>query len=115
MSETAKKGTTAAAETPSAEYIASMRLRVRTSATKLDEEIKDLINAARDDLVVKGGVLPVRVLDESDALIKQAISTYVKAEFGLDNEDSEKYRASYEKQKIALALSEDYIKPREGA
>lgn len=114
MSETARNEITAAAETPSAEYIASMRLRVRTSVAKLDEEIKDLINAARDDLVL-GGVLLVRVRDENDALIKQAISTYVKAEFGLDNEDSEKYRASYEKQKIALALSDDYIKPGEGA
>lgn len=92
----------------SAEYLASIRLRLRRSSNVLDEEIKDLIRAARDDLVL-GGVLPIRAKDESDALIKQAIATYVKAEFGLDNEDSEKYRDSYHKQKVALALASDYI------
>lgn len=97
----------------SEEYLADMRLRVRASAAKLDDEVKDLILAARADLV-SGGILLERAENESDPLIKQAISTYVKAEFGLDNEDSEKYRASYESQKIALALNSDYIRTAEG-
>lgn len=111
MSESTTAGAASAAEV-SAEYLADIRLRVRTSADKLDGEIGDLIRAARAALVL-GGVLPDRAADESDPLVKQAVSTYVKAEFGLDNEDAEKYRASFEKQKIALALASDYIEAAE--
>lgn len=112
MSESTTAGANPMTEV-SAEYLADIRLRVRTAATKLDGEIKDLILAARGALVL-GGVLPDKAADESDPLVKQAISTYVKAEFGLDNEDAEKYRASFEKQKIALALASDYIEAAEG-
>ena len=92
MSEQAN--TTAAAEV-SSEYLSDIRLRVRSSVDKLDGEIKDLILAARADLV-RGGVLPARAADEDDPLVKQAISTYVKAEFGLDNDDADIYRAPSE-------------------
>lgn len=110
MSESTTAETTAAAVSP--EYLADIRLRVRPSANKLDGEIVDLILAARADLA-GGGVLPARAADESDPLIKQAVSTYVKAEFGLDNEDADKYRASYKSQKIALSMASDYIEPPE--
>ena len=86
MSEQAN--TTAAAEV-SSEYLSDIRLRARSSGDKLDGEIKDLILAARADLV-RGGVLPARAADETDPLVKQAISTYVKAEFGLDTDDADK-------------------------
>lgn len=109
MSEQAN--TTAAAEV-SSEYISDIRLRVRSSVDKLDGEIKDLILAARADLV-RGGVLPARAADETDPLVKQAISTYVKAEFGLDNDDADKYRASFRNQKIALSMASEYIEPTE--
>lgn len=109
MSEQAN--TTAAAEV-SSEYLSNIRLRVRSSVDKLDGEIKDLILAARADLV-RGGVLPARAADETDPLVKQAISTYVKAEFGLDNDDADKYRASFRNQKIALSMASEYIEPTE--
>ena len=109
MSE--KANTTAAAEV-SSEYLSDIRLRVRPSVDKLDGEIKDLILAARADLV-RGGVLPARAADETDPLVKQAISTYVKAEFGLDNDDADKYRASFRNQKIALSMASEYIEPTE--
>ena len=92
----------------SSEYVATIRQRLRNSSNALDNEITDLINAARADLVL-GGVLESKAEDESDPLILQAISTYVKAEFGLDNDDSEKYRASYKEQRNGLTLSERYI------
>ena len=109
MSEQAN--TIAAAEV-SSEYLSDIRLRVRSSVDKLDGEIKDLILAARADLV-RGGVLPARATDETDPLVKQAISTYVKAEFGLDNDDADKYRASFRNQKIALSMASEYIEPTE--
>ena len=112
MSEQAN--TIAAAEV-SSEYLSDIRLRVRSSVDKLDGEIKDLILAARADLEMEQAqrVLPARAADETDPLVKQAISTYVKAEFGLDNDDADKYRASFRSQKIALSMASEYIEPTE--
>lgn len=93
-------------------YLASVRKYMRLTTTAHDQELKDLINAARADLVL-GGVLEVKATDENDPLIKRAVATYVKAEFGLDNEDADKYRASYREQRNGLTLSDDYIKATE--
>ena len=91
-----------------AEYLTSIRQYIRLTSTIHDSELEDLINAARADLVL-GGVLPAKAEDEQDPLIMRAVATYVKAEFGLDNDDSEKYRASYKEQRNGLALSDSYI------
>jgi len=88
-------------------YIDDIRKYLRVSSSSTDGEIKDLIQAARDDLVL-GGLKAVKVRNESDALIKRAVGTYVKAEYGLDNADSEKYRASYVDLKNRLSLSDEY-------
>ncbi|MCM1334012.1 MAG: head-tail connector protein [Bacteroides sp.] len=93
-------------------YLTSVRKYMRLTTTAHDQELKDLIHAARADLVL-GGVLEAKAEDEKDPLIKRAVATYVKAEFGLDNEDSEKYRASYREQRNGLALSDGYIKATE--
>ena len=47
-------------------------------------------------------------LNEEDPLIIQAIKTYCKANFGLDNKDSEKYQKSYDLLKQSLSLCGDY-------
>ena len=91
-----------------AEYLTSIRQYMRLTSTIHDSELEDLINAARADLVL-GGVLPAKAEDEQDPLIMRAVATYVKAEFGLDNDDSEKYRASYKEQRNGLELSDSYI------
>ena len=108
MSENTTTTETSPEETVSSEYLASVRLYVRNNSTALDAEIKDLILAARGELIL-GGVLPARAADENDALVKRAVTTYVRAEFGLENEDADKYRASFKAQKIALALADSYI------
>lgn len=97
-----------AAADVSAEYLAAGRLAVRTKSAAFDEEIADLIRAARKDLTL-GGVLPERAQDEADPLIKRAVMTYLKAEFGLDNDDADKYRAAYISLKTSLAMSSDYV------
>ena len=89
-------------------YISDIRHSLRISHTHFDGEITDLIGAARSDLLL-GGIKSEKINDESDALIKRAIVVYVKAEFGLDNADSEKYRESYNMLKRQLMLSNDYI------
>lgn len=92
----------------SEEYLAAGRLSIRTKSKAFDGEIADVIRAARKDLAL-GGVLPERTQDEADPLIKRAIMNYLKAEFGLDNEDADKYRAAYERLKVSLAMSSDYV------
>lgn len=88
-------------------FIEDIRGRIRIKHTRFDDEITDLIGEARADLLL-GGILPAKVNDESDMLIKRAIATYVKAEFGLDNADAEKYRDSYKSIRKHLMLSKEY-------
>ena len=95
------------------DYVKSFRDYLRIATDRLDGELKDLIHAAQSDLIL-GGVLPIRATDEKDPLIKRAIATYVKAEFGLDNPDAEQYRAAYFDIKRRLLLADEYIKPKEG-
>ena len=92
----------------SEQYVYSVRRYLRINHTHFDAEITDLIGAAQADLLL-GGIKAAKVEDESDALIKRAIVCYVKAEFGLDNADAEKYRNSYEMLKRHLQLSSEYI------
>ena len=92
----------------SEEYLAAFRKALRITSKDFDGEIADLIRAAREDLAL-GGVLPERVRDEADPLIKRALTSYIKAEFGLDNDDADKYRAAYDRLKISLALASDYV------
>lgn len=89
-------------------YILSFRAALRISHAKYDDEITDLIAAARADLRELGGIKAGKVEDEADPLIKRAITAYVKAEFGLDNEDAGRYRESYEMLKRHLMLSDEY-------
>jgi uncharacterized phage protein (predicted DNA packaging) len=80
-------------------------LRIAHSAT--DTEINDLIAAARQDLIL-AGVLASKANSNTDALVKRAISTYVKAHYGMDNPDHDKLVMAYEKLKTHLTLSGDY-------
>lgn len=106
MSETAERCSI------SDDYVAAFRGYLRIATDRLDGEIEDLIHAARGDLVL-GGVLPARAIDESDPLIKRAIATYIKAEFGLDNDNAEQYRAAYGELKKRFLLSDWYTEAEE--
>ena len=92
----------------SEQFVYSVRQYLRISHTRFDAEITDLIGAARADLLL-GGIKASKVNDESDTLIKRAIVCYVKAEFGLDNADADKYRESYNMLKRHLMLASEYL------
>lgn len=81
-----------------------IKLILRIKTTSLDEEINDLIEACKIDLSISG----IKNISEDDPLIQQAIKIYCKANFGLDNRDSEKYQRSYDSLKVSLALCGDY-------
>lgn len=77
-------------------------LRIKNSA--FDGEITDLIESAKLDLSISG----IKNVMETDPLVQRAITLYCKANFGLDNKDSEKYQNSYDLLKQHLALCGDY-------
>jgi uncharacterized phage protein (predicted DNA packaging) len=79
---------------------------LRITNDGFDGEVQDLINGAKQDLILSG-VLQSKVVD-TDPLIKRAVSLYAKAHFGLDNADSEKYMAAFTSLKTHLTLSAEY-------
>ena len=81
-----------------------VKLALRIKNNKLDDDITDLIDACKIDLSISG----VKKIDETDALVIQAVKLYCKANFGLDNKDSEKYQKSYNMLKNSMAWCGDY-------
>lgn len=81
-----------------------VRRELRVRNTAFDNEIQDLIDAALFDLRIPQ--IDREKITESDPLIKRAIILYCKANFGLDNPDSEKYQKAYDNlvQKLSLSL-----------
>jgi uncharacterized phage protein (predicted DNA packaging) len=82
----------------------SVKLALRVTISDFDEEIQGLIDAAKRDLSIAG----VDIIDEGDALIRRAIITYCKANFGYDNPEAERFQQSYDMLKQHLSLSYDY-------
>jgi len=84
--------------------IDDVKLSLRVSVPDFDAEIQDLIDSAKADLQLSGVVSP----DETDPLIKRAITVYCKAHFGYDNPEADRFQRSYDLLKMHLALSTDY-------
>jgi uncharacterized phage protein (predicted DNA packaging) len=82
----------------------SVKLALRVTISDFDEEIQGLIDAAKRDLEIAG----VDIIDETDPLIRRAIITYCKANFGYDNPEAERFQQSYDMLKQHLSLSYDY-------
>lgn len=85
-------------------------LRISNTNTAFDSEIDDLISAARQELKL-AGVSSEKVDAENniDPLIKRAITTYAKANFGWDNPDFDRLNKSFEMIKNHLSFSGDYL------
>ena len=56
---------------------------LRVSGNDLDEEITDLIEAAKADLILSG--VHKDNVEDDDPLIKRAITVYCKANFGYED------------------------------
>lgn len=70
-------------------------LRIPAFVNDYDEEISDVIEAARAELVA-GGVSDVKAHDDEDGRVRLAIKVYVKANFGMDNPDAERFMKSFD-------------------
>ena len=82
-----------------------IKLSLRITHNKLDEELQDLINSCLRDLSISG----VRNLDENDPLIQQAIKIYIKSEMEQDVNKCNRLTEAYKNLKISLSLCEDYL------
>jgi uncharacterized phage protein (predicted DNA packaging) len=83
----------------------SIKKALRISHNALDDaEIVPLINAAKKDLETAGVV----VVREDDPLIQRAVTAYVKAHFGYDNPEAERFERVYHSIKSTLSLLEEY-------
>ncbi|WBO90838.1 head-tail connector protein [Bacillus tropicus] len=80
---------------------------LRISHNALDDEIADLIEAARTDLKLSG-VSGFKSNDDTDPLIKRAIIMYTKANFISNAKESERFQLSYNMLKNHLTLAGDY-------
>ena len=80
-----------------------VKMGLRISTTAYDEELADLITAAKLDLGIAGVVVP-STLDE---IVTRAIITYCKMSFGLP-EDYDRLKMSYDEQKAQLVTATGY-------
>lgn len=81
------------------------KLARRIKSGAFDDQILDLIDAAKADLKRVG----ITQKDESDPLIAQAIVTYFLCHFGSpDPDEYDRLNASYEQQRADLASSTGY-------
>lgn len=81
----------------------NVALRRSGNSVPLNDELKDLIEAAQMDLGIAGVVVP----DELDKLVLKAIITYCKMSSGLP-EDYDRLKKSYDEQKAQLATATGY-------
>ena len=86
--------------------LAKQTLGIISTATAKDNEIQMILEAGINDLT-RAGV----EVDTSNQLVRNALMTYVKANFGISNPtDKEKFMESYRLFLSDLSLSEGYKK-----
>lgn len=85
--------------------LAKVKLALRVTTTAYDNDLNDLISAARQDLGIAGVVLPSTL----DAICERAIITYCKLHFlGLSDNEWDRLKASYDEQKAQLTMATGY-------
>ncbi len=84
--------------------LVKMALRITTDA--FDDELTQLISSAVIDLGF-GGMVDTITVQNADSVVKQAIITYCKMNFGLP-EDYDRLKRSYDEQKAQLGTATNY-------
>lgn len=88
---------------PSDPMLTACKLALGVTVSAYDDEITDLIDAALADL----GIAGVDSTQSTDALIIQAVKTYVRAHFR-SPADYERLKACYDEQKAQLMVATGY-------
>ena len=77
-----------------------VKLALRITTNAYDDELTDLIEAAKQDLGIAGVTVPAEV----DSIVGRAIVTYCKVHFG-SPDDFDRLKASYDEQKAQLSTN----------
>lgn len=84
--------------------LVKMALRITTDA--FDDELQQLIDSALIDIGF-GGAMSEVLTENGDSIVKQAVITYCKMNFGLP-EDYDRLKRSYDEQKAQLGMATGY-------
>lgn len=82
-----------------------VKTALRITTTQFDDELEHLVDSALLDLGF-GGMKSMELAD-ADEVVKQAIITYCKMNFGLP-EDYDRLKRSYDEQKAQLGTATGY-------
>lgn len=90
--------------------LTAVKLALRITTTAFDDELNQLIEAAKTDLGIAGVTVPVTTESDLDQIIQRAIITYCKLNFGeLDRvEMYDRLKTSYDEQKAQLSMATGY-------
>lgn len=83
--------------------LSKVKLALRITTNAYDDELNDLIEAAKLDLGIAGVIIP----SELDAIVSLAIITYCKCHFG-EPDEYDRLKASYDEQKAQLSMCTGY-------
>lgn len=83
--------------------LSKVKLALRITTDAFDSQIEFLVESAKLDLGVAGVIVP----SELDAIVTQAIITYVKMNFG-EPDNYDRLKQSYDEQKAQLVTCTGY-------
>ena len=81
----------------------AVKLAMRISTDKYNDELESLIEAAKLDL----GIAGVLLLGETDEIVKRAVITYCRMNFG-SPADYDRLKKAYDEQKMQLSMATGY-------
>lgn len=84
-----------------------VKLSARISGDAFDDDVQDMIDSAREELV-QSGVSRKMAESSDDPLIIRAMKIYVKANFGIDSPNAYRFQQSFESLKRHLSMAGDY-------
>lgn len=90
-------------------YLNEIRQSLRLKSTSFDTEIESLIESARLDLITSG-IQSNMANDESEPLVKRAITLYCQLHFGFeqDRDNANRLERLYNSLVIHLGLASEY-------
>ena len=81
-----------------------IRETLRITHNKLDNEIQDMIDACKNDMIISG----ISKIDEEDPLVLQAIKVYCKREYESDMNKRDRYDLAYDSIIKHMGLTKEY-------
>lgn len=84
-----------------------VKLALRITTNAYNEELLDLIEAAKIDLGIAGVNVPATTDQTADVIVNKAIITYCKLNFG-EPDQYDRLKTSYDEQKAQLSMATGY-------